>query len=315
MPARYRPSRQARCYEQSAYSGMNVYPSPVEHTHVQAAPSDPRWDDRNVLNAMLSRVGGSNRHGATERAPPMHRTQSSHSSASHHQALQPQAPAEDIQAELLALSMRARQQERSQRNTPQEVEEQLLREQIMRREHEQQQQQQLLLLHQQQQQEQVTFVSLSKPGVSLLTELLNRVHLILQASGPNQPDGPTPDEVRAWSMVYAELFHALGDHLFSMFPSIRIAGYAVATNPGYYTRPPHVSEAVDQHVCHFIALLAAHGSAAEHTAIIGRIREKIMENARIINNRWLSDEEELLLIATDTNLLLHVVGLDIAQLS
>ena len=112
--------------------------------------------------------------------------------------------------------------------------------------------------------------------------------------------------------MFDHLFQFLSLHLMLLFPSTRIAQNNITGQP---TTIPSTIDIVDTPVWQFLAALALHANADQHTKLVGGLRDKILDNVLSVNKGWVVTEEERQTKLANVNLFLHALGLDSSQIA
>ena len=161
----------------------------------------------------------------------------------------------------------------------------------------------------------------TRPGISLLSALLSRAEALRQAA--NAP--PAADELEQWYSVLGVLFNRLSSdgQLPSLFYSTRAASYmpfgvdmfSLGTVAGHAPD----SNAEDEPVWNFMALLAIHANLSQQQVLVQELREKILSNILAAKEAKASSlpmppgAEDARI--RNVNLLLHALNLDAAQIT
>lgn len=110
--------------------------------------------------------------------------------------------------------------------------------------------------------------------------------------------------------MYNLLFEILRPQLPLLFPSFRISVLA-GVKPSSVSN----SDIIDQPVWQFLSLLAVHSNEEQQQALVGGLRDMILENVISANKGFADSEESRRLRLANVNLLLHALGLDASQIS
>lgn len=106
--------------------------------------------------------------------------------------------------------------------------------------------------------------------------------------------------------MYNYFFQTLAPHLMTLFPSVRMTGSVMHNEM--------LPCAVDFRVWQFLGVLAANGVSDQWAVMVGTLKEKIRGDVQAAHQGRIKNPEERLAILANTDLLLHVIGLDSSQL-
>ena len=110
--------------------------------------------------------------------------------------------------------------------------------------------------------------------------------------------------------MYDLLFDYLRPHLHLLFPSVRLGMLAAVS---FITVPN--ADVIDQPVWQFLATLAVHANEEQQQALVGGLRDMILENVVSASKGFADSEDSRRLRLANVNLLLHALGLDASQIS
>nr|VWO94664.1 MDR efflux pump ABC3 [Ganoderma boninense] len=159
-------------------------------------------------------------------------------------------------------------------------------------------------------------IARTRPGIALLTLFLSRVEILQHAvqGGSELQESPSAEEMQNWAnarhMMFSLLFEILRPHFPLLFPSFRLSMLA-GVNPSNIPN----SDVIDQPVWQFLSLLAVHANEEQQQALVGGLRDMILENVISANKGFADSEESRRLRLANVNLLLHALGLDASQIS
>ena len=76
------------------------------------------------------------------------------------------------------------------------------------------------------------------------------------------------------------------------------------------------SDELDQPVWQFLAILAAHAPAEQHSVLVASVRDRVMESVTSANKGWgITSEEQRQKRLANVNIFLNVLGLDSSQIT
>ncbi|PIL24946.1 hypothetical protein GSI_12833 [Ganoderma sinense ZZ0214-1] len=155
-------------------------------------------------------------------------------------------------------------------------------------------------------------IARTRPGIALLTLFLSRVEILQHAAqgGSELQEPPSAEEMQNWYMMFSLLFEILRPHFPLLFPSFRLSVLA-GVNPSSIPN----SDVLDQPVWQFLSLLAVHANEEQQQALVGGLRDMILENVISASKGFADSEESRRLRLANVNLLLHALGLDASQIS
>lgn len=110
--------------------------------------------------------------------------------------------------------------------------------------------------------------------------------------------------------MFSLLFEILRPQFPLLFPSFRLsllAGVSPSNIPN--------SDAIDQPIWQFLSLLAVHANEEQQQALVGGLRDMILENVVSASKGFADSEDSRRLRLANVNLLLHALGLDASQIS
>ncbi|RDX54229.1 hypothetical protein OH76DRAFT_1398553 [Lentinus brumalis] len=156
-------------------------------------------------------------------------------------------------------------------------------------------------------------IAMTRPGIALLTLFLSRVEVLRHnvATGSEVEELPTAEEMQRWHMMYNLLFDMIRPNLQLLFPSVRLA---LQANTSFVNVPN--ADVLDQPVWQFLATLAVHANEEQQQALVGGLREIVLENVATATKGWGNDSEERRrLRLANVNIFLHALGLDSSQIT
>ena len=110
--------------------------------------------------------------------------------------------------------------------------------------------------------------------------------------------------------MYNLLFDLLRPRLHLLFPSVRIS---LVTGVSF-TQVPN-ADVLDQPVWEFLSTFALFANEEQQQALVGGLREVVLENVATANKGWGSDsDEQLRLRLANVNAFLRSFGLDASQI-
>lgn len=116
--------------------------------------------------------------------------------------------------------------------------------------------------------------------------------------------------------IFDHLFELLAPHLLLLFPSTRIAYVLMNTITSNVSLPPgQTTEIIDQPVWQFLAALALHGVADQHSILVTALREKVLDNMATAKAEWAHGDPEWETKLANVNLFLHAIGIDSSQIT
>ena len=111
-------------------------------------------------------------------------------------------------------------------------------------------------------------------------------------------------------MMYNLLFDLLRPRLHLLFPSVRIS---LVTGVSF-TQVPN-ADVLDQPVWEFLSTFALFANEEQQQALVGGLREVVLENVATANKGWGTDsDEQLRLRLANVNAFLRSFGLDASQI-
>lgn len=110
--------------------------------------------------------------------------------------------------------------------------------------------------------------------------------------------------------MYNLLFDLLRPRLHLLFPSVRIS---LVTGVSF-TQVPN-ADVLDQPVWEFLSTFALFANEEQQQALVGGLREVVLENVATANKGWGTDsDEQLRLRLANVNAFLRSFGLDASQI-
>ena len=156
----------------------------------------------------------------------------------------------------------------------------------------------------------------------------SRAEVLLHNPSP-EDDVPTPEEAQNWyvnsvssvspswpysaylrRVMYNLLFDLLRPRLHLLFPSVRIS---LVTGVSF-TQVPN-ADVLDQPVWEFLSTFALFANEEQQQALVGGLREVVLENVATANKGWGTDsDDQLRLRLANVNAFLRSFGLDASQI-
>ncbi|CAH7665743.1 topoisomerase II-associated protein PAT1 [Phakopsora pachyrhizi] len=173
------------------------------------------------------------------------------------------------------------------------------------------------------------FVARSRPGIAFLTLFLSRAELLKSASPIESNDqlkgqmSPSQDALANWQKVFDRLFYSLNKDFASLFPSTRAsAALPFGTSLMYSSDSPelyskHLRKTIDvedEPVWQLMAALAVSTDSDGQQALVGGLKDKVLENVIASQKNWVTAELSTLKIR-NVNILLHALGLDATMIN
>ncbi|KAH9812614.1 topoisomerase II-associated protein PAT1 [Melampsora americana] len=175
-------------------------------------------------------------------------------------------------------------------------------------------------------------VARSKPGIAFLTLFLSRAEILknipspaLGNSPPKSTTFPTEEALINWQTVFERLFNRLSQDFSSLFPSTRailslpfgtssLVEHEILNHPNSRRFIRSGLDLEDEPVWQLMATLAVSTDSDGQQALVGGLRDKVLENVMAVGKNWVSDEIGSLKIR-NVNLLLHALGLDASMIN